>query len=101
MKDCRRHDVDMLTLGQYLQPSRDHLPVDRYVHPDEFEALAEEARALGFKRVASGPLVRSSYQADQQAAGRQSVSLSPASAAILFLLEGEAIPRVEHAVVGR
>jgi lipoic acid synthetase len=69
MKDCRRHNVDMLTLGQYLQPSRDHLPVDRYVHPDEFEALAEEARALGFKRVASGPLVRSSYQADQQAAG--------------------------------
>ena len=69
MKDCRRHDVDMLTLGQYLQPSRDHLPVDRYVHPDEFEALAEEARTLGFKRVASGPLVRSSYQADQQAAG--------------------------------
>ena len=67
MKDCRRHDVDMLTLGQYLQPSRDHLPVDRYVHPDEFEALAEEARALGFKRVASGPLVRSSYQ---QAAGK-------------------------------
>ena len=70
MKDCRRHSVDMLTLGQYLQPSRDHLPVDRYVHPDEFEALAEEARALGFKRVASGPLVRSSYQADQQAAGK-------------------------------
>ena len=70
MKDCRRHNVDMLTLGQYLQPSRDHLPLDRYVHPDEFEALAEEARALGFKRVASGPLVRSSYQADQQAAGK-------------------------------
>ena len=70
MKDCRRHNVDMLTLGQYLQPSRDHLPVDRYVHPDKFEALAEEARALGFKRVASGPLVRSSYQADQQAAGK-------------------------------
>ena len=70
MKDCRRHNVDMLTLGQSLQPSRDHLPVDRYVHPDEFEALAEEARALGFKRVASGPLVRSSYQADQQAAGK-------------------------------
>ena len=70
MKDCRRHNVDMLTLGQYLQPRQDHLPVDRYVHPDEFEALAEEARALGFKRVASGPLVRSSYQADQQAAGK-------------------------------
>jgi lipoic acid synthetase len=69
MRDCREHQVDMLTLGQYLQPSRDHLPVDRYVHPDEFKALADEAKALGFKQVASGPLVRSSYQADQQAAG--------------------------------
>jgi lipoic acid synthetase len=69
MRDCREHQVDMLTLGQYLQPSRDHLPVDRYVHPDEFNALADEAKALGFKHVASGPLVRSSYQADQQAAG--------------------------------
>ena len=69
MRDCREHQVDMLTLGQYLQPSRDHLPVDRYVHPDEFTALADEAKALGFKQVASGPLVRSSYQADQQAAG--------------------------------
>jgi len=69
MRDCREHRVDMLTLGQYLQPSRDHLPVDRYVHPDEFNALADEAKALGFKQVASGPLVRSSYQADQQAAG--------------------------------
>ena len=69
MRDCREHRVDMLTLGQYLQPSRDHLPVDRYVHPDEFNALADEAKALGFKHVASGPLVRSSYQADQQAAG--------------------------------
>lgn len=69
MRDCREHQVDMLTLGQYLQPSRDHLPVARYVHPDEFNALADEAKALGFKQVASGPLVRSSYQADQQAAG--------------------------------
>jgi lipoic acid synthetase len=69
IRDCREHQVDMLTLGQYLQPSRDHLPVDRYVHPDEFKALADEAKALGFKQVASGPLVRSSYQADQQAAG--------------------------------
>jgi lipoic acid synthetase len=67
MRDLRAHDVDMLTLGQYLQPSRDHLAVERYVHPDEFAALAETARAMGFSQVASGPLVRSSYQADQQA----------------------------------
>ena len=67
MRDLRAHDVDMLTLGQYLQPSRDHLAVERYVHPDEFDALAETARAMGFSQVASGPLVRSSYQADQQA----------------------------------
>jgi lipoic acid synthetase len=50
-----------------LQPSRDHLAVDRYVHPDEFDALAETAKKMGFSQVASGPLVRSSYQADQQA----------------------------------
>jgi len=67
MDDLRAHDVDMLTLGQYLQPSRDHLAVDRYVHPDEFEALKVEGLRLGFSQVASGPLVRSSYQADQQA----------------------------------
>ena len=60
MKDLRDHNVDMLTLGQYLQPSRDHLAVDRYVHPDEFDALAETAKKMGFSQVASGPLVRSS-----------------------------------------
>ena len=67
MEDLRAHDVDMLTLGQYLQPSRDHLAVDRYVHPDEFEALKGEGQRLAFPQGASGPLVRSSYQADQQA----------------------------------
>ncbi len=66
MKDMRAHDIDMITLGQYLQPSRDHLPVDRFVHPDEFDELAEIAESLGFVSVASGPLVRSSYHADQQ-----------------------------------
>ena len=55
MKDLRDHNVDMLTLGQYLQPSRDHLAVDRYVHPDEFDALAETAKKIGFSQVASGP----------------------------------------------
>jgi len=67
MADLRDHEVDMLTLGQYLQPSRDHLAVERYVHPDEFLELAETAKKMGFSQVASGPLVRSSYQADQQA----------------------------------
>ncbi|MDX9741358.1 MAG: lipoyl synthase [Gammaproteobacteria bacterium] len=69
MRDLRAHDCDMLTLGQYLQPSRHHLPVDRYVTPDEFRALAVTAEALGFRNVASGPMVRSSYHADLQAAG--------------------------------
>ncbi len=67
MRDLREHDCDMLTLGQYLQPSVHHLPVDRYVHPDEFELLAELGHELGFSHVASGPMVRSSYHADQQA----------------------------------
>lgn len=69
MHDLRAHDVEMLTLGQYLQPSRDHLAVERFVHPEEFDQLAETARSLGFDQVASGPLVRSSYHADLQAAG--------------------------------
>lgn len=69
MQDLRDHDVDMLTLGQYLQPSRHHLPVARYVHPDEFARLREIGEAMGFSHVASGPLVRSSYHADLQAEG--------------------------------
>ena len=67
MRDLREHDVNMLTLGQYLQPSKHHLPVDRYVHPGEFDRLGELGYALGFSHVASGPMVRSSYHADQQA----------------------------------
>jgi lipoic acid synthetase len=69
MRDMREHDVNMLTLGQYLQPSRYHLPVARYVSPEEFDALGEMARDLGFDNVASGPMVRSSYHADLQASG--------------------------------
>lgn len=68
MGDLREHGVDMLTLGQYLQPSRSHLPVARFVHPKEFDALAETGRKMGFSHVASGPMVRSSYHADRQAA---------------------------------
>ena len=64
-----RAEVDLLTLGQYLQPSRDHLAVERYVHPDEFAELAEVGQQMGFAHVASGPLVRSSYHADLQAKG--------------------------------
>jgi len=67
MRDLRAHGVDMLTLGQYLQPSAHHLPVARYVHPDGFAMFEREARAMGFAHAAVGPMVRSSYHADQQA----------------------------------
>ena len=69
MRDLRTHNVEMLTLGQYLQPSIHHLPVERFVPPEEFDQLREIGEALGFRQVASGPMVRSSYHADQQAAG--------------------------------
>jgi lipoic acid synthetase len=67
LRDLRAHGVDMLTLGQYLQPSAHHLPVFRYAEPAIFEEFARQARALGFAHAACGPLVRSSYHADQQA----------------------------------
>jgi len=67
MRDLRAHDVDMLTIGQYLQPSKSHLPVLRYAHPDEFAMFEQEARAMGFANAACGPMVRSSYHADRQA----------------------------------
>ena len=66
MRDMRAHGIDMITLGQYLQPSRDHLPVARFVPPAEFQELGTIASELGFSHVASGPLVRSSYHADKQ-----------------------------------
>lgn len=69
LRDLKAHDVDMITLGQYLQPSKDHLRVERFVHPSEFEELKVYAESLGFAQVASGPLVRSSYHADKQAHG--------------------------------
>jgi lipoic acid synthetase len=71
MRDLRAHACDMLTLGQYLQPSQHHLPVSRYVTPDEFRQLEELGYELGFANVASGPMVRSSYHADRQAAGKK------------------------------
>ena len=67
MRDLRAHDVDMLTIGQYLQPSEHHLPVLRYVHPDVFKMFEEKAYKMGFKHAAVGAMVRSSYHADQQA----------------------------------
>ncbi len=67
MTDLRGHGCDLLTLGQYLQPSRSHLPVLRYWTPEEFEALAAAGKAMGFANVASGAMVRSSYHADRQA----------------------------------
>ena len=70
LRDLRAHACDMLTLGQYLQPSRYHLAVERFWTPEEFETLGRAARALGFENVASGPLVRSSYHADLQAGGK-------------------------------
>jgi lipoic acid synthetase len=67
LRDLRAHGCEMLTLGQYLQPSRNHLPVARFVTPEEFEALGKSAEAMGFSSVASAPMVRSSYHADLQA----------------------------------
>ncbi|MDA0707399.1 MAG: lipoyl synthase, partial [Proteobacteria bacterium] len=67
MRDLRAHGVDMLTIGQYLQPTAHHLPVLRYVHPDGFRAFEQAAREMGFLHAAIGPMVRSSYHADRQA----------------------------------
>jgi lipoyl synthase len=67
MRDLRAHRVEMLTLGQYLQPSKHHLPVARFAHPDEFRMFEGAAREMGFAHAACGPMVRSSYHADRQA----------------------------------
>ena len=67
MRDMRAHGIDMLTIGQYLAPSSSHLPVRRYVHPDQFKAFEAQAYAMGFKHAAVGAMVRSSYHADEQA----------------------------------
>ncbi|EGF32610.1 Lipoate synthase [Oxalobacteraceae bacterium IMCC9480] len=69
LRELRAHGVDMLTIGQYLQPSGGHLAVQRYVHPDGFVMYQQEAEKMGFANVSSGPMVRSSYHADLQAAG--------------------------------
>jgi lipoic acid synthetase len=69
MHDLRKVECSILTLGQYLQPGKYHLPVEKYYHPDEFASLRDEARAMGFLHVSAGPLVRSSHHADQHGAG--------------------------------
>ena len=72
MKDMRDVDLDILTIGQYLQPTKEHIPVDRFVHPDEFRMFHDKGMAMGFRVVESGPLVRSSYHADEQTHGVES-----------------------------
>jgi lipoic acid synthetase len=67
MREMRAHNIEMLTLGQYLAPSNSHLPVKRYVHPDTFKMFEEKAYEMGFTHAAVGAMVRSSYHADQQA----------------------------------
>ena len=78
MRDLREHGVDVVTIGQYLQPSAKHATIDRWVHPDEFRWFREQGEALGFGSVFAGPLVRSSYRADEQrhaaATGRGAVA---------------------------
>ena len=73
LEDLRAHDVDRVTLGQYLQPSQHHIPVTRYITPEAFAQWGKIAKGMGFENVASGPLVRSSYHADKQAAGEEVV----------------------------
>jgi len=69
LADLRKYEVDMLTMGQYLQPTKHHYPVKEYISPEQFDKLGNIAKEMGFTNVASGPLVRSSYHADQQAKG--------------------------------
>ena len=69
LEDLKKHQVDMVTMGQYLQPTIHHLPVEKYLNPDEFETLRQDALKMGFQSVASAPMVRSSYHADKQALG--------------------------------
>jgi lipoic acid synthetase len=74
MRDLRATGVDVVTIGQYLQPSEKHVTIDRWVHPDEFDWFREQGEALGFGSVFAGPLVRSSYRADEQRAAAAATS---------------------------
>ena len=78
LEDLKSHRVDIVTLGQYMRPTKNHLPVDRWVTPETFEALREFGLSLGFTEVASGPLVRSSYRADRVLEGNNlGINLAP------------------------
>ena len=79
LRHIREAGVEILTLGQYLQPTREHLPVERWVHPEAFDALREEALALGFAHCLAGPLVRSSYHAHEQVGAGLRSAISVAS----------------------
>ncbi len=74
MRELVAVDVEILTLGQYLQPTLKHAPVDRYVHPMQFDALRQRGLEMGFRHVEAGPLVRSSYHAESQIPGRDAIS---------------------------
>ncbi|MCY3569092.1 MAG: lipoyl synthase, partial [Chloroflexi bacterium] len=76
LRDLRSVNVELLTVGQYLRPSPKHLPVDRYAPPEEFDSIREEALGLGFRHVESGPMVRSSYHADEQARAARLVNVT-------------------------
>ena len=80
MRDLRAHGVDVVTIGQYLQPSAKHATIDRWVHPDEFRWFREQGEALGFGSVFSGPLVRSSYRADEQRHAARNRTRAPSRA---------------------
>ena len=90
-RDLRANDVDILTVGQYLRPSLQHLPLERYYHPDEFAEMKVEALALGFKHVESAPLVRSSYHARDQVPGAELKRLRRARPR--SIAEGRVVPR--------
>ena len=77
MRDLRAADCDLLTIGQYLRPSRQHVKMERFYHPSEFKELEQAGNAMGFKHVASGPLVRSSYHAEEGHAEAASRALGP------------------------
>lgn len=83
MRDLRRHQVDILTLGQYLRPSPNHLPIVRWVAPEEFAELRSEGLRMGFAHVEAGPLVRSSYHADEQVVGRTAATPTALKSAYL------------------
>jgi lipoic acid synthetase len=96
MRDLRTNGCDIVTVGQYLQPTKKHLPVERYWHPDEFQAFRDAGRDLGYTHVEAGPLVRSSYHAEKQSSpvGALLAAPSPSTAARAFSPRGVACPEI-------